>query len=157
VALSLLSDERQMWVEAQALCVLASLLGYRGQRGEVSEQLRAACQANDIATTLESSAMVRAAEAALARARGDFGEVIEALLPLTRDQILLTPLTWWPSLIVACLNEGDVAAAASLIEEFQQAADQRTLDVRARLAGLRAQIAVPRAGPARPRLHSRNR
>jgi DNA-binding CsgD family transcriptional regulator len=149
VALSLLSDERQMWVEAQALCVLASLFGYRGQWDEASEQLRAARQANDVATTLESSAMVRVAEAALARARGDSGAVIEALLPLTRDQILLAPLTWWPSLIVACLNEGDVRTAATLVEDFQRAADQRTLDVRARLAGLRAQIAVAQGRPGR--------
>lgn len=92
--------------------------------------------------------MIRAAEAALARARGDSGEVIEALLPLTRDPILLTPLTWWPSLIVACLNEGDIGTAATLLEDFQQAADRRTLDVRARLAGLRAQIAVAQGRPA---------
>jgi len=145
--LSLLSDERQMWVETQARCVLASLLAYRGKWGEASEQLQAARQSNDLAAILESSAMVRYAEAAVARAHGDSGGIVKALLPLTRDQILLTPLTWWPSLIIAYLDEGDVDAAANSLEGLQQAAGRYSLDMRARLAGLRAQIEAASGRP----------
>jgi DNA-binding CsgD family transcriptional regulator len=150
VGLSLNSDEREMWIQAQTRSVLASLLAYRGQQDEAAEQLRAARQANDAAATVESAAMLRCAEAALARARGDSGKVIEALMPLTRQQILLVPLAWWSSLIVACLAQGVADAAATLLEDLQQAAGQRDLDMRARLTGLRAQIeaARGRAGPA---------
>jgi DNA-binding CsgD family transcriptional regulator len=147
VALSLTSDERQLWMEAQAHGVLATLAGYRGEWATAAEQASAASAA--ALDTVEALFTSRIGQAALARARDDPEGVVDSLRPLTghgdvRAIPMLSSLGWWPTLIVAAIDRGTVDAAARQVDQLAQAAADRVLDFRARVLGLRARVAQAR-------------
>ena len=57
---------------------------------------------------------------------------------------MLSSLAWWPMLIVATLECGDVDRADSLVDRFEEGVRLRRLDRRADVAGLRARCALAR-------------
>ena len=149
VALSLTSDERQLWMEAQAHGVLATLAGYRGEWATADGQASAASAAAAALDTVEALFTARIGHAALARARDDPEGVVDSLKPLTghgdvRAIPMLSSLGWWPTLIVAVIDCGTVEAAARQVDQLEQAAADRALDFRARVLGLRARVAQAR-------------
>jgi len=149
-ALSLVSAERRVWLDAQVHAALARLFGARGEWQRAGEHLAAADAAAAEAGTIEAIVTTRVASAAVARARDAPEQVIEALAPLAENTALIpmaTSLAWWPSLIAAMIHVGELAKAAGQIELLTAAARQRGLDMRARIAGVRAQLEAARGRP----------
>ena len=103
--------------------------------------------------TFEAVFTARIAEAELARARNEPEGVVAALRPLAGNGdvagiTMFTSLGWWPTLIMATIDCGDTGAAQTQINDLEQAASERGLDLRARIAGLRARVALAKGRPA---------
>ena len=115
VALSLLSDERRTWVEAQLHATLSRLLASRGQWAEAEAQLAAARTAAAELGTPEAFATAMAAQAALARVRNEPAKVVEALRVQASSEYYgwskISSLVWTPTYIAALLDLGDTEAA----------------------------------------------
>ena len=142
-ALSLVSAERRVWLDPQVHATLARLFGGRGEWQRAGEHLAAADAAAGEAGTIEAVVTTRIAQAAVARARNDPEQVVKALAPLVENTRLIpmgTSLAWWPSLIGAMIDGGELARAAGQIELLGTAAQQRGLNMEARMAGVRAHL-----------------
>ena len=151
-ALSLVSAERRVWMDAQVHAALARLFGGRGEWQRAGEHLAAADAAAAAAGTIEAVVTTRVARAAVARARSDPGQVVMALGPLAENPGLIpmaTSLAWWPSLIAAMIDVGELAKAAEQIELLGTAARQRGLNMHARIASVSAQLEAARGRPDR--------
>ena len=149
-ALSLVSAERRVWMEAQVHAALARLFGGRGEWQRAGEHLAAADAAAGEAGTIEAVVTTRVAQAAVARACNDPGQVVKLLAPLVENPRAIpmaTSLAWWPSLIGAMIDGGELAEAAGQIELLGAAAQQRGLDMQARIAGVRAHLEAARGRP----------
>jgi ATP/maltotriose-dependent transcriptional regulator MalT len=149
-ALSLVSAERRVWMDAQVHAALARLFGGRGEWQRAGEHLAAADAAAGEAGTIEAVVTTRVAQAAVARARNDPEQVVVVLAPLVQNTRLIpmsTSLAWWPSLIGAMTDSGELAMAAGQIELLGTAAQQRGLDMQARIAGVRAHLEAARGRP----------
>jgi DNA-binding CsgD family transcriptional regulator len=149
-ALSLVSAERRVWMDAQVHAALARLFGGRGEWQRADEHLAAAQAAAAEAGTIEAVVTTRVARAAVARARHDPMQVVEVLAPLVEDTRLIpmsTSLAWWPGLIGAMIDSGDLARAAEQIERLDAAAQRRGLTMQARVAGARAHLEAARGRP----------
>jgi len=147
VAISLVRGEPVAWIEAQAYATLATVYAHRGQSDAAMAALRAASRAADGARTVEAESSVQIAEAALAQAEGNHDAVVAPLWPLTGAGDpgavpMISPLTFWPSMIIAMIESGDVAGAADQVRHLEQAAAQRRLDFSARILDLRARVAA---------------
>jgi DNA-binding CsgD family transcriptional regulator len=145
LSLSLTSDEKLMWIEGQAHAVLGSLFASRGEWDAAAEHVQAAQDAAADWGTFESAATALMCQAALARARNQPEVVADALRMLTRDgeihQVTVnTMFEWWPALVVAMLETGDLTTAARHIEQLEAAAEQRGFEMRARILGLKARL-----------------
>ena len=84
-----------------------------GEWQRADEHLAAADAAAAAAGTIEAVVTTRVAQAAVARARSDPGQVVMALGPLAENTGLIpmaTSLAWWPSLIAAMIDVGELAA-----------------------------------------------
>ncbi len=57
---------------------------------------------------------------------------------------MFASLTFWPSLVVALLDTGQIDRAHERIDELAQAAEARGLNMDARISGLRARLAAAR-------------
>ncbi len=152
VSLSLICDEGLAPLEAQARAALATQLAARGDWTAAAGQLAAARAAIARCRVREGVVMTQLALAALARARQDPGHVIEALGSLPDDDGSVQPAgllwpRWQPMLIAALVERGDLDTAQLLLAELT-AADGLGLDLRARVAGLRARIALAMGEPA---------
>jgi DNA-binding CsgD family transcriptional regulator len=153
LALSLIPDERRVWVEAQAHSVLTTLLASRGEWERAEEHLVQARAAAGQWGTFEAVYTALFAEAALARARGEQQKLADALSLLTRGgdvvgMSVITMLTWWPVLIGALLDLDDADAAESHVDRLEQAAATHQLELGARISALRARIALTRGDTA---------
>ena len=149
-ALSLVSAERRVWMDAQVHAALARLFGGRGEWQRAGEHLAAADAAAGEAGTIEAVVTTRVAQAAVARARNDPEQVVKILAPLVENPHLIpmaTSLAWWPSLIGAMIDGGELAEAAGQIELLDTAAQQRGLNMQARIAGVRAHLEAARGRP----------
>jgi DNA-binding CsgD family transcriptional regulator/tetratricopeptide (TPR) repeat protein len=149
-ALSLVSAERRVWMDAQVHAALARLFGGRGEWPRAGEHLAAADAAAGEAGTIEAVVTTRVARAAVARARDDPGQVVTILAPLVENPHLIpmsTSLAWWPSLIGAMIDGGELAEAPGQIELLDAAARQRGLNMQARIAGARAQLEAAQGRP----------
>jgi DNA-binding CsgD family transcriptional regulator len=149
-ALSLVSAERRVWLDPQVHATLARLFGGRGEWQRAGEHLAAADAAAGEAGTIEAVVTTRIAQAAVARARNDPEQVVKALAPLVENTRLIpmsTSLAWWPSLIGAMIDGGELAMAAEQIDLLDTAAQQRGLDMQARIAGVRAHLEAARGRP----------
>jgi DNA-binding CsgD family transcriptional regulator len=150
LSLSLVCDEGLAPLEAQAHAVLGAQLAARGDWNGAERHVSAARTAVVSCPLPEGVNMTQLALAALARARQDPEHVIEALRsPLGDDRPGQGPgllqLRWQPLLIEALVESGDLGAAQPLLAEF---AAGPGLDARARVAGLRARIALATGDPA---------
>ena len=114
------------------------------------EHLAAGDAAAGEAGTIEAVVTTRVARAAVARARNDPEQVVKVLAPLAENTRLIpmaTSLAWWPALIGAMIDSGELAMAAGQIELLDTAAQQRGLDMQARIAGARARLEAARGRP----------
>jgi ATP/maltotriose-dependent transcriptional regulator MalT len=149
-ALSLVSAERRVWMDAQVHAALARLFGGRGEWQRAAEHLAAADAAAGEAGTIEAVVTTRVAQAAVARARNDPEQVVKILASLVETPHLIpmsTSLAWWPTLIGAMIDGGELATAAEQVELLGAAAQQRGLDMQARIAGARAHLEAARGRP----------
>ncbi len=146
VALSLVSDERRVWMEAQTHAVLGRLHACRGEWTQAQEHVEAAGSAAAALGTAEAVFTACIARATLAQARADPRGVLGAFAPIfgggPRPLPMATSLGWWPSLIAATVDVGDATAARAQLDRLRAAAQERGLDLRAQLAGLDAQLAL---------------
>jgi ATP/maltotriose-dependent transcriptional regulator MalT len=149
-ALSLVSAERRVWMEAQVHAALARLFGGRGEWQRAGEHLASADAAAGEAGTIEAVVTTRVAQAAVARARNDQEQVVKNLVPLVENPHVIpmaTSLAWWPSLIGSMIDGGELAEAAGQIELLDAAAQQRGLNMQARITGVRAHLEAARGRP----------
>jgi DNA-binding CsgD family transcriptional regulator len=146
-ALSLVTDEHDVWIEPPAHAALAGLMAGRGSWDDAASHLGQAQSTADALGTIEAFYMTQIARAALARARDDPAGMVEALAPLigdgdSRNITMFTQLAFWPNLIEALIAGGEIDAADRQIAQLDVAATDRGLNFSARLSGLRARMAV---------------
>jgi DNA-binding CsgD family transcriptional regulator len=149
-ALSLVSAERRVWMDAQVHAALARLSGGRGEWQRADEHVAAGDAAAAEAGTIEAVVTTRIARAAVARARNDPKQIMTVLAPLAENTRLIpmaTSLAWWPGLIGAMIDGGELAKAGEQIELLDTAAQQRRLTMPARIAGARAHLEAARGRP----------
>ena len=146
VALSLVSDERRVWMEPQVHAVLGRLHACRGEWAEAAEHVGVATSAAAVNATAEAVFTASIARATLARARGEPREVLAAFAPILgngrRALPMATTLAWWPPIIAATVDVGDTAAAQAQLDRLRAAAEERGLDLEAQTTGLAAMIAL---------------
>jgi DNA-binding CsgD family transcriptional regulator len=146
VALSLLSDERRTWVEAQVHATLSRLLASRGQLEEAEAHLAAAQTAATELGTPEASGTTMMAEAALARVRNEPAKVVAALQVQANSEDYgwskISSLVWTPPFIAALLDLGQVEAARAQLSRFRQAVAERRLNLAARIMALEAYLSA---------------
>ena len=148
VALSLLSDERRTWVEAQAHATLSWVLASRGHWEQAEEQLsKAETSAAELGTSdAHTAALV--ARAALARARDEPGKMVDILTSLVDDlvthsqQTKIGTIDWYPWFITALIDKGDLQAALEQLTQLRLHAADRGLDFTARTIGLEARVSA---------------
>jgi ATP/maltotriose-dependent transcriptional regulator MalT len=142
---SLADDDGRVWMRAQAEGALVQVLAPRGEwdlAGEYVAQAQASARALG---TSETVVLSRLAAAALARAQGQPDGVIAALRPLNEDGDswalgTITARMWWPVLIAAHIDRGDLEVAAAQVARLEERADAWGIDVRAQLGGARARL-----------------
>ena len=145
LALSLVSDQQRIWMEAQAHAALGRLFADRGQWALATEQVAAANTAAAALGTAEAVFTARIAEAAVGRAADEPARIVNALGPLASDDRLVpmsTSLAWWPTLITALIDSGRLDEAAAHIVRLERAAHERGLDLAARITGVRARLSL---------------
>ena len=146
-ALSIASDYEQVWVEPQCHSVLAAVLAYRGDFELAARHIATAEMLAERTNNVEAVMTARVAAAALGRARNQPQSVIEALGDLPAVTPMIAALTFWPTLIVAAIDSGQLDRAGALVELLGQAAAARRLNFEARLAAMRARLAVAHGRP----------
>ncbi len=140
--LSISTDDRLVWMQSQCHAALATLLAYRGAWDEAQSALE---RAQDLALgsdNVEAAALVHIARAAVARARNEAGEVIAALEGLASVVPMLSALYFWPVLIGALIDDGQLARAREDLNAFAGAARARELDIGHSAVGLQARLAA---------------
>lgn len=146
IALSLTADERTTWVEAQAHAVAGIVLVSRGEYDAAREHIARSRAVADEVGSIEALFTVMVTESGLARAQENAAGVIEALRGA--DDVSVIPmiagLNWFPTLITAHLDVGDVEGAARILGSLEEGAAARRLDLRALTLGLRAGVAKAR-------------
>ena len=146
LALSLVSDERRVWMEAQSHAVLGRLHACRGEWTQAQQHVDAATAAATALGTAEAVFTACIARATLARAHDDPRGVLAAFAPIVgggpRPLPMATSLTWWPPLIAATADAGDTAAARAQLDRLRAAAEERGLDLRAQIVGLDALLTL---------------
>jgi hypothetical protein len=152
LGLSLVDDGGQVWIEAQAHAALASVMASRGQWIAAIAHAKSARGVADIVGTLEAIFTAHIAESTLARARGDAAGVIASLGPLvgsgdSKTMSMMTSLGWWPVLINAYLDHGDVMSAQRQLDQLRIAAFDRAIDFEGRLEGLQARLDAATGNP----------
>jgi DNA-binding CsgD family transcriptional regulator len=146
-ALSIASDERAVWIEAQCHSVLGALAAYRGDSELATQHVTTAQEMASQRENMEALLTARIATAAIGRAQGQPQQIIDALVELPRLAPMIAALTFWPPLIVALIDAGQLQRAEDQIARLSEAAASRGLDFEARLAGLRARLAAAQSRP----------
>ncbi|MFW0795021.1 AAA family ATPase [Gordonia sp. CPCC 205515] len=145
-ALDIAADESQLWITPQAHAITAMIHAGRGDDAAAQHHLEQGTDVTRVVATLDAIGMIACARAALAEAGGDSSAVIEALAPLTHDGGARLPpahpLFFWPSMIAARLDLGDLDGARSELGALRAGALRRRLDFRMQLHWLAARIAV---------------
>jgi ATP/maltotriose-dependent transcriptional regulator MalT len=153
VALSLIAEEGQHWLAAQAHAAAMLVPAARGEWQVADGHLSASRDAAQQTGTPEARYAPALAAAALHRARAEHQGVVEALSPLTggNDGRAIPPFTtlhWWHTLIGSLIETGDLTTAAEQTGHFEAAAAARSLDLSSRVADLRGRLAAARGQPA---------
>jgi ATP/maltotriose-dependent transcriptional regulator MalT len=152
LGISLVEDGQQVWLEAQAHAALASISASRGDWESAGAHVSHAGRAADGLGTAEAVFTARIAQSTVARARADAAGVIVALAPLvgtgaSAEMTMITSLGWWPVLIHAHIQAGDIATADRQLRQLRIAAADRGLDLHARARGLEARVLQARGEP----------
>ncbi len=155
VALSLVFDQPQVWVERNAHATITWVHASRGSWQEADQHLDAVRDLVAAQLLPESLVQRGMTEAIRALARHEPGQVVAHLSPLAGiggDQQMAAALApareagsgiiWWPWLIRALLDCGETPAATSQLDELERVTTARRLDFRARTTGLRAVLAA---------------
>src|SRR5262249_24979944 len=124
VARSLVIDEGRVWTAGQPEATLAVVLAARGDWNIAEQHLDTARQPSTARRTPEIALVVRFAESSLARAREDPAGGVAAFGPLVRPDGLRPAaaapmLAWWPALVVAMIDLGDVAGATDHVSRLE--------------------------------------
>jgi ATP/maltotriose-dependent transcriptional regulator MalT len=127
--------------------VLATILAYRGDWELAGRHLYSAETLAARHDSVEGAASARNAAAALGRARNQPRQVIDALGDLPAMAPTMAALTFWPTLIGAFIDSGQLDQAADLVDRLDAAATARALDLDARLEALRARLAAAGGRP----------
>ena len=147
VSQSIVADDHQVWMAGRADALLATILAYRGDWEATSAHLAQADEAATRHSNFEAILLARTAHAALARARQQPEQVIEWLAPLPGLVPKLSGLLWWPALVNALIDSGQLDRGADSLTDLAEAASTRGLDFGARLAGLEARLAAAQGRP----------
>ena len=146
LALSLVSDQQRIWMEAPAHAALGRLFADRGQWTLATEHVVAANTAATTLGTAEAIFTARIAEAAVGRAADEPARIVNALGPLVKDDRsipMATSLAWWPTLITALIDCGRPRRSRQPTSGgSSSAAHERGLDLTARITGVRAQLCL---------------
>jgi DNA-binding CsgD family transcriptional regulator len=146
-ALSIASDYEQIWVEPQCHSVLATILAYRGNWDLAAHHIDAAKTLAASTSSVEAAMTARLAVAALGRAQHQPLAIIDALSDLPPVTPMLAALTFWPALITALIDRGQLDRGDDAVDLLGEAAKARRLDFEARLSAMRARLAVARGRP----------
>jgi DNA-binding NarL/FixJ family response regulator len=152
-AISVAADHQQVWIQAQCQAVQGMVLAYRGDWDLAAGHVTAARTLAAGHDSVEAVFIARVAAAALAQAQGQPERVIEALGELPPVVPMMAGLTFWPTLIVAVIQSGQLDRAEALLAGLQEAAAARALDFEARLSGLRARLALTQGHPDEAAVH----
>jgi DNA-binding CsgD family transcriptional regulator len=152
-AASIASDEQQIWIGSQCQAVLATILAYRGDWELAGRHLAGAESLAASPDSLEAVLSARIAAAAIGRAEHRPQPIIDALGDLPPVTPMIAALTFWPTLIVALIDSGQLDRAADLVDRLGVEAAARALDFEARLHDLRARLAVAQSRPEEATSH----
>ncbi len=144
-ALALVAEEQRVWMQAQAHSAMGRMQACRGDWVQAEEQIAAAGAAATAVGTAEAMFTFCIARATLARARGDPAQVVAAFAPVLADARPLpmaTSLGWWPMIISATIDRGDLGAARDQLDRLRAAADERGLGMQALIVGLAGRLAL---------------
>jgi ATP/maltotriose-dependent transcriptional regulator MalT len=148
-AVSLTADERTTWVEAQAHAVAGIVLVSRGEWDAAAAHISRGREIANEGQTVEAVFTVMVTEAGLARAQDNPAGVVQALRGA--DDLSLIPmiagLNWFPTLITAHLDLGDVDEASRVLDSLEAGATARGLDLLALIQSLRAGVARVKRRP----------
>jgi DNA-binding CsgD family transcriptional regulator len=150
VALSLVSEERLIWMQAQAFSAMATVLGYRGEWSAADDLVIRASDAAEQHDSAEATFTARIARASVARARQRPREVVQALSVLAAHPSaipMVSSLGWWTTLIDAIIECGDLDDAARQTDDLRRAADDRGLAFDARISWLKGRQEAGRNHP----------
>ena len=148
LALSLdASDSAATESDAQAHGAAATVLAARGELDAARAHLDEARAAH--AGTIEGDFVIRIATAAVAAARGEHQQVIDALGDLVpggdpTNVPIFSSMTWWPGVIAALLGCGRVDEASAHLAGFEQAVAVRSLPLQSTVHRLRGELAHAR-------------
>ncbi len=146
-AISIAADHQQIWIEAQCHAALATILAFRGEWDPAAHHLGAAETLAASHDSIEAVLTARIAAGALGRAQHRPQAVIDALGDLPSLAPMMAALAFWPALVVALIDSGQLDRAADLVHGLNDAAAARALDFEARLDALRARLAVAHGRP----------
>jgi DNA-binding CsgD family transcriptional regulator len=141
-ALSIATDDRLVWMQSQCHAALATVMAFRGSWEDAERHLERAGSLAHGADNLEAAAVARVAESNLARARELPSAVIGALDGLGSLVPMLSALYFWPPLICALIDNGELDRAREQIDAFCAAADARGIDIGGSEIGLAARLAA---------------
>ena len=142
-ALSVADDEQLVWQLAQSHAYLAMLLAYTGNWGPAEEHVTRAFECGVAHNNLEGRGVSRALpRARLARSRNDPSGVIEHLGTMAAQPPLYVSMQYWPSLIDAYIDVGQLDQARTVLERMVDDAARRHLDLGSQVLPLRARLAA---------------
>ena len=143
---SLVSDEDRPWMVAQAEATLSQVQACRGEWDLAETNLEYAIQTSHVVATLETTILAQLAVGMMARARNDPHGVRRAFEPLLdgdgNPTGVMTASIWWPSVIIAKIDTGDLDLARTRIEQLRQRSSEWHHDFAARIFELEARLAV---------------
>jgi DNA-binding CsgD family transcriptional regulator len=146
-ALSIATDYQQIWIEAQCHAALATILAYRGE-GQLAARHHGTAETVAAShDSLEGVLTNRVAAAAMGQAQQQPRAVIDALGDLPSLAPMLAALAFWPILVVALIDTGQLDRAADLVDRLDGAAAARGPDFEARLSSLRGRLAAADGRP----------
>ncbi|HXW82547.1 MAG TPA: AAA family ATPase [Acidimicrobiales bacterium] len=140
--LALASDDHRGTEMASCHAAIAALLAYRGEFERAEKHASAAADSAARLGVFEGAGMARLSAAAIGVASGDPEKTIEALDPMRALAPMLAGLAFWPTLVAALIDSGQLERAQTSLEGLEAAATARGLRMDARINGLRARLAA---------------
>ena len=142
--LAIAADDHRGTEVAACNAVFAILLAYRGELERAGIHASAAADSAAHLGAFEGAGMARVAVAAVGMASGDPEKAVGALEPLTAVVPMLAGLAFWPTLVAALMDAGNLNRAQDSLEGLEEAAAARGLHMTPRITGLRARLAMAR-------------